>query len=164
MTDLTKEMQKIIEENLPAATAGVMKSYIEEAEVTKQNLAEADKTIEAQIKNITLKEDEIRALKRELEGAKNQLQEQDELKSAQEALSIRERDLQLEIANIRLQSADDRNATVERLVDRVFGHPSVTVSTYKDVMVPIEGGNGCSGYAHKENGVTESQTTTQSKS
>lgn len=163
MTDITEEMQSIIAKNLPSATAGAMTDFIAEAGETKKRLEISAKEVDELEIELDLSKKEVSALSRQLEDQSSLAIREEKLMCRTEALDIRERDLQLELVQNDLASANERNITVERLVDKVFGHPAVTVSTHKDVVVPATGGNNACGYAHKEMGVNEIETTTSGK-
>lgn len=163
MTTLTEEMQAVIEKSLPAATAGAMRDFISEAEATKAALEAAEKDfIELEKLSEVLRDDnkKLQSMIESQESLDATLQEVLKLK---EEVAVRERDIELIILKSSLAAANERNVVVERLVDKVFGHPSVTVRTSKDVVFPVDGSQGSCGYAHRENSVMESQTTTESK-
>jgi len=163
MNTITKEMQEIIEKNLPAQTAGAMSDFIKDAEETKDALAiAADKidTLEMQ-KNVYEKENV--QLKHSIQQQSKLTEREKKLEEQTEALRIRERDLKLEIAEIQLNAANDRNNKVEQLVEKVFGHPSVSVSTYKSKPIMVGGDNGCTPYQSGSATENENTTTTTDK-
>lgn len=162
MTDITQEMQKLIEANLPAATAGAMKDFIREAERKSDDLAES----ETQIKDLM---GQISRLQTENAGINERLADQEELANRvrdvidqEEKMAIRERDINLEVAKIKLMAANDRNTAIERLVEKAFGHPSLSVSTHRNRPIMHDPGPGCTPY--QAGSVTEDETTTTTQS
>lgn len=163
MTSITEEMQKLIEESLPGATAGAMKDFIKEAELTKSNLMAAQHKINDLDLELDKKSKEISRLKEVVSKAGDLDNREQSLNERNEGLDVRERDINLEIATIKLESAEKRNASVEGLVNKVFGHPSVTVSTTKDVPVATGGSRDCVGFPVVERGIQETTITTEGK-
>lgn len=157
MEKFTEEMQKLIEANLPASTAGAMKDFIKKAEETKQRLARIEDICEQQKEATERRNIEIIDLKIKVSTLNSYKSREKEIVKQEEALRIRERDIKLEIATVRLQAADDRNNKIESLVEKVFGHPSVTVSTLKTKPVM----STSDGYSPYQNGcTTENEDTT----
>ena len=157
------ELLSVIEKNLPAATAGVMKDFIADAENNKAKLKKQEKTISEL-------QDTITKLQEELKGSHKLIRKQEEVDKLKQSLatldttlSERERNIDVTLLQLKLEMMTDRNERIERLVDKVFGHPSVTVSSCKDVALAVPGGGSCAGYVHKESSLAETVTTTKGK-
>lgn len=161
--DVNADIRKIIAENLPATTAGVMSDYITEAERTKDDLAAAGIKITAQEVEMKIKNSTIEKLKEQVSEINVYKTRDMEVAKMAEELRIEKRDIDLKIALIELDAANDRNDKIEQLVEKVFGHPSVTVSTSKiKPLMPDENGN--TPYLEGRTMVeTEDTTTTKSK-
>jgi hypothetical protein len=163
MKKITEEMQELIAKNLPAATAGAMSDFIKDAEKTKEELEKANGDLE--IFGIKMSD-----LNRRFSDLKSKVQDQafidqklEELRSLEEKVSEREKNLDLRIVEIRLECAENRNSKVESLVEKVFGHPSVSVSSYKSKPLVCDPGNGCAQYETGRTFEDETKTTTKSK-
>lgn len=157
------EIQEIIAKNLPETTAGIMKEFITKAEETRHALVSAEETIES-------KDNDIFNLHVKINKLKEQVSEIDDVKKRdkvlikqEEALRIRERDLKLEIAEIRLANANDRNNKIEQLVEKVFWHPSVSVNTHKYKPQMSDPAPGCVPYECGRISENEITTTIKSK-
>lgn len=142
MTDITKDMQELIAKNLSAATGGAMSDFITEAEENKACLQKAQQQLVQLADQLDTSRQEKLALNNRLYNQVVLVKREKDLAEQTEALRIRERDLQLEIAQIRLAAANDRNAKVEQLVDKVFGHPSSIINRNKTIPVAVKDSNG----------------------
>ena len=158
MSDITKEMQELIEKNLPSATAGVMTKYIKEAEKTKDDLVESESQVKSLLKQLIEWKTKTEKLERLKSYWQNLNEREASLAKETESLRVRERDIKLEIANIRTAEANNRNIIIERLVEKVFGHPSVSVSTYKNIPIMSDAATGAVPY--QSGSATENETTT----
>jgi hypothetical protein len=163
MTDITKEMKKLIADNLPAATAGAMSDFIAEAKVTKGELRIANGRIKDQDQELEEKAELIKVLRMAETTADALEKAAKEVSDREKDVSIRERNISMEVMRVELNSANDRNATVERLVDKVFGHPGVKVTTQKEAFTAVDGGNDCCGFVDQRPTV-EQKTTVETKS
>lgn len=157
------EIEKIIRDNLPEATAKEMKKYLEEAEGIKAQLEEADAHIKVQNTLMAAKDVSLGLLEAKVQTDEAMNAQGEALEKREMEVADREHNIKLEIAEIKLNAAIGSNHAVMGLVDKVFGHPSVTVSRTKEIPVRIPAENGCSGWVAKEN-CNESETTTEGKS
>jgi len=167
MKKITEEMQELIAKNLPAATAGAMKDFIEESEEVKLNLKESlekniikDKSIDSLLREAAL-------LNGKIEKFEDFNKREKELDGREISIADRERNIKLQIIEIQLSVTQASLATTERLVEKVFGHPSVTVTNSKNVYTPImhNQGNGCGEYqsGSSTTNTEETKTTTETK-
>ena len=145
-----EKINEVIAANLPAATASELQSYLANAEADKKELAEAKKKINSLQERIGELEDENARLKASAELA-------DSLHELEEKLNKRERDFELEIQRLKVGMMEDSTHKLFALVDKVFGIPTVCVSNTKDVVTPVDGGNGGCGFAQRD---TVNETTT----
>ena len=132
---VTEDIQKIIAQNLPAATAGELSKYIEESEGIKDDLEEARLKIVAYRKLITNKDETTVTLNAQIGILTATLDAHEELALREEKICIKERDLELTLARIRLEASEDRAASLFSLVDKVFSVPSVTVKNSSDAVL-----------------------------
>lgn len=159
--EIGREIQKLITENLPASTAGAMSDFIADAEKSRDCLVIAETTIKKQREEIESKDEKIKELWRQVSEIKAFKERDKDVTKQEEKLQVRERDIKLEIAMIQLDAANDRNNKIEQLVEKVFGHPSVEVSTTKNTPIMSGAENGCIPY---ETGrMTENENTKTTK-
>lgn len=160
--DINADIKKLITENLPATTAGVMSDFITKAERTSDELDNAKTTINKQVALMKNKNEEIEKLKKQVCKINAFKNRDKDVAVMEEDLRIEKRDIDLKIALIRLEAANDRNNKIEVLVEKVFGLPSVSVNTSKNkpVMVGPDGSTPWESSRIQEN---ESTITTKSK-
>jgi hypothetical protein len=140
--DVSKEIKEIIEKNLPQAAAGAMKDFHLKDKVKEQALT-------------------ITGLEADIEKNGSLNDREHGLNTRERAIEDRERAIDLEVANIKLSCAEHSTLTVERLVEKVFGHPSVTVSTVRQS--PIMAQENYTPYEAGQSVSSESVETTQGK-
>jgi len=143
---MEKEIKEILEKHLPAATAGVMKEYIEKAERAKvafEALKAINEKLEYEMKG---KNKTITLLTKEIKYQGDLDAQVVWIKKEELSLETRKRGIALEIAQIQLQCAEDRNDKIESLVEKVFGHPNVSISTVRNKPAMIDPGYGGTPY------------------
>ena len=163
--EIDKEIKKIIETQLPAQTAGVMKDFIEGAELTEETLRATqgivkkhEKTIEDYHKKDTMY-NQMKAMGEDLDLRVDACNKRDidlDEEARNMRMTVMETELAMTIANMK---------NMENLVNKVFGHPSVSISR----TVPVaEHPPGVDQYGNQSfGGVTphqESETTVEGKS
>lgn len=163
MTDITKEMRRIIEENLPAATAGAMKDFITQSEINDGRLKQAHEECETLAKKNETAQKENDGFAARVKELEKRVLTETELTSRKLKVEEGERGLELRIAEIKLQGANDRNSKIEQLVEKVFGHPTVTVSRSKTVPIMVNQGEGCAPYQSGSESHFEDEITKKSK-
>ena len=142
MDKMLETMQQAIMDNLPLATANEMRKFIDEAAEQKAHLT--DLTVEFE----ELKEKNLRLLKeneayrRIQDHIDDRREKWGKLQELKIQLEDERKHLENETLKIRLQCALEQNAKVEELVAKVFGHPSVTVSTFKNSPIVQDPGMG----------------------
>ena len=153
--NLTKEVQEAIARNLSSATASELKKFIEEGQKAIDQIVSLHEKIAKQTQELDEQSKIIISLK--------------EMISAEETLAKREitvrdfeRKLDNEILKIRLGESERRNNELFKLVDKVFGHPSVTISKTGTMPVAVAGNKDCCGFA-EQGSISETTTTTEGK-
>lgn len=140
MENLKSQMLELVKANLPEATAGEMKKYIESAEETKKQLSMCEKKVVKLEKYIIDSEkdaDTEREAKKLLELViKEGAAKIEEVEAREIILKESERMLENTILKTELKCAHSSNDQVVRLVEKVFGHPSVTVTNMKSTSLP----------------------------
>lgn len=134
-----------IQKELPSAVASELQKYIEEAEKNKSSMGN--------LQDLNAK------YFKELSDLRSNVDELTKLNLRKEGIDEQERNLKLEVANIKLVEAEKRAETIFVLVDRIFKNPVVTktISGTTPVYVPTTG-NGGSGYTTS---VQTTETTTE---
>jgi len=161
--DLLKGLEEVIAANLPAQAAGQMAEFIRQAEQTKKDLAASKKWIENQNVEIEFKNVKNKFLEETLTTYKDIAEREEILLIAEETLRIRTNELELTICQTKLMESERRVAVVERLVDKVFGHPSVTICNTIDKPILTDTTTGLTPYEQGRVSETETTTTTESK-
>ncbi|RLA83414.1 MAG: hypothetical protein DRG78_04500 [Epsilonproteobacteria bacterium] len=151
---ITEEINKAIDANMPAAVASQYKKFIEEAERTIIKLKTAEE-------KILIVESNKKDLIKERDKLKEELEYYKKLKLDESVIIERELKLSKTILENKLENAEQRNTDVLRLVDKVFGHPSVTVSTTSNKTLSVESGGDACGYTIP---VVDSETSTTTES
>jgi len=162
---LLVKIQQIVSEQLPQATAGELKKYIENAESISRELEK---------KNEKIKElEQFKLLYNELYGKNSAIDEKEkallkrekELNEKELLIEKRQRGFELEIANIKVSEAQMSKIDLFELVNKVFGHPSVSISNKKNMSVekfePYQGGGGY--WSTKNDTEENTETRTESK-
>lgn len=159
--ELPTEIQDLISKTLPEATAKEMKKFIENAEETVCELAlsrNANKNLQDAVAGL---KEEIARLRVFEEQAKWLNDKEKNLAILADEVSEQQKNLEVKELEIRLDAATNSNAEILRLVDKVFGHPSVRVETSRAVKADIDQyGNPI--YA-SPNYVVDTETTTKGK-
>ena len=166
MDDLSSELTELAKRHFPETVAGELKTFIDQAYKTKNNLAGAKRLILAHENTIALQKQEVDNLKIK-EKADLDLRDKDKrLNDREIELDKRERKFELELNNAEVKHIQASKTEVFSLVRLVFGHPNVTVCTDRNETKPVasDGGNGCSGYVGQyEHKTSEQVTTTEGK-
>ena len=154
---MKKAILQVIEEALPAQTAGEMKKFIEGAELTDRVLRETQAELEEANKVILdyrTKDAQYESNKAEKERL---VEERHELEQRKAEQDVRERDFKLELAELRIELMDKNMTNMQSLVSKVFGHPRVTVDRSTEHPYTDQYGNRTSDYAHDNETRTESK-------
>lgn len=132
---LTKELQEVINKNLPSQFGDVLKSRLTELESIEK------KYEDLRLRHAALfKEDAEKSMK---------LSQHTSLESKIEALTKQESEvdkklLRLEISELKVQSAEQRNRDLKEVVGMVFKNNVMKYTESGNMPVPISGGpSGC---------------------
>lgn len=135
---IEQEMQELIQKNLPAQAAGEMKKYIEEAELTKSDLENTLKVLENTRKNLQEERARNNEMAKKITAQQEMDKREQECIKREEALCSRESKLELEMARQEISLLKVNHTKIESLVEKVFGHPSVTVTNTSTRQVKSE--------------------------
>lgn len=159
---LLNKINELAVEHLPEATAGALKQHLARIDSLEADNERLENTVEADAVQIRQLNGQIKKLKDELYKHDCLFNREAAAKKREQEIEDRERALDSQIAKLKQDEAEKRVGTIERLVDKVFGHPSVTVSNSREIATPVANGDG---YGHVEyKTVHESETTIESKS
>jgi predicted RNase H-like nuclease (RuvC/YqgF family) len=136
---MIEEIKKIVEANLPAQTAGVMREYIEKAEralIQEKGLKEeieSKKKANLELRNEVSKLDKI-------------VLQQTQIDAKLKDIASRELALDKAILEIKLAEAEKRADALNHLTETVFKNRTLTISKSGNIPVAVDGGgNGCCG-------------------
>lgn len=121
---LNDEITQAIQKNLPAAVAGELKLYLAQAEKDKE-------AIEALKNKVSKLEEQNKNGQRaydELEGKYKTLAD---LKLRDDSISERERNLEVTLANHKVNAAEGRANVIQSLVETIFKNPVTRRSIQK---------------------------------
>lgn len=164
MSTLENDIIDAIDKDLPAQVAGRLKVRLEKTDGLENQLAEANQminTLQQEIADITeklSKHEDLVKMSAVLDMREANIETRDK------ALVRREDSLKCELAEQRVVHAEQSKKELLTLVDKVMGHPAVTIT--RDTAVPIapgpkdQYGNTSYGLVEKHQ---ESETTTESK-
>ena len=152
---IEKQLQEVIANNLPAATAAELQKHLEYCkqlqkayEVICNELNEANKAIH-ELKSYKDAIKDIEEREHSIEIKRKSLDKQEQALNV--ALLEKERDM-----------LKDNTDKLYALVDKVFGHPSVSVTTHRDIPLAVDGG-GTYGGSVMNGHETTSETRTYRK-
>lgn len=130
MSNLTQEMQDLITKNLPEATAGEMRKYLDEAERTKAQL----------IAKISAHE----RLQADYDKQAERLKAEDYLATRSAELDAKEKELKAQTDELFKQTCRNEAAVLtarleatHRAFDTVFKVPAVRTEVQKQVVLPV---------------------------
>jgi len=163
---LEKSIQELIQKNLPGIAANELSKFIEESKKLEKDLELSNDKIKKQEELIKKLDDIISQLKLDIQNL-------EKLQNTKELLDIRGEKLRKEeiefsnkVLSIQLSESINRNEMLFQLVNKVFGHPSVTIIKKEKGIenIPVEGGgNGIMGTVFTQN-YNKEITTTETKS
>jgi hypothetical protein len=134
--DLSQQINELVKEKLPEATANEMRKFIEEAKQDKIILKEKIQEIESYKKTNKELNKVIDEYKTK-DQAYNQMGEMARKVTGREnAVEKRENTLELTLAKMELEYCSNSNQNILNLTSKVFGHPSVTVTNRRENVIP----------------------------
>lgn len=152
---LSEKIQKAINENMPQMVGEELKQMIEGYHKLQQNNEDLKNKIESL-------EENNKSLIKELKNAQRSLIKYQELEQQKEDIEERERNLKVTTAMLERDAEKDKCKTILALVNKVFGHPNVTIERREYGNIPMglkNDGYTSSGYKD----ITKTETTTQGK-
>lgn len=156
---MEQDIQKIIEKHLPTQTAGVMKEYIEGAELTEKQLRRSEHELkQAQIKITEFEKkhalyNEMKAMGEDLDLRVQALDDRELM------ITKRENDRAIAENCIRMEEMQSNMKNMEGLVAKVFGHPSVSITR----QVPVDQGHSFNDGSYKSGDALMPATETETK-
>lgn len=153
-----KQIQDIINEHLPAQVAGEMKKYIESIEGLTDDLKKAEAEVDKQRMVIADYRKKDAQYKCNEENKKRNEDWVIELAARSEELDKREDRIEMAKNEVRLECMNINMDNMQKLVEKVFGHPRVQVSTSREVPYTDQYGNRSTQYVHDDETHTESKT------
>lgn len=153
---MKKQIQDIINEHLPAQVAGEMKKYIESIEGLRSDLNKSEEEVERLQKvEVSYRADKA-VLAGNVEEARRLEQWAQQLDSRQDELNKREDRIAIELHDLRCNLMEKNMENMQRLVEKVFGHPHVQIN--RSQSIPIrENGMQYSDYGSEDETRTESK-------
>lgn len=142
MRDFNNELEDIIAKNLPAQTAAQMSEFIKAAEATSKELSSIKNELESgreEANRLRKNISDLEALKNSEEDVANR---SSSLDSRERALDARERGFDMEILTLRVELMQEGRSSEHELVDKVFGHPSVTIKRTASEIAATNYANG----------------------
>ncbi len=133
---MEQEIKKIIEQHLPEQTASVMKEFIEKAEATERQLTVANNMLKEQketIEKYQEKEDQLAEAGDKLEAARSLMEANEKRKIG---LDDEARNMRCSIIETEMKMMKFNINNMTSLVEKVFGHPSVSIT--RNIPVPVE--------------------------
>lgn len=129
---VSERILSVVKEALPEATAGELKKYIEQSEQLKKNFEAANAQLEAN--SITINDLQLKLQDQDKVDTKlKKAEEREKILDAREVeLNRTENNQKVEMFKYQLAEAEKRANVVERLVEKVFGLPTVSVSNYNN--------------------------------
>lgn len=163
---MQSEIKAIIAEHLPAQTAGVMKEFIEKAEATEDELDIANGLIKKQMKII----EDFEKREAKLAEADTKLQDARDIMIATDERRIlldeETRNFRCTLMEKELEMNKLHLGNLSLLVDKVFGHPNVTITRTGQIPVAASEYNAQNMMSGGEmlESVSETESTTEGKS
>jgi hypothetical protein len=154
MSDLNKQIVDVIQSQLPAQTAGVLKAYLEETSSSLKELKACKEALKEKTEELRDSQRENDKISKALAIFKNREQL---LESAEFDVRERERKLDVAMLNLQVQEANNRAKICFDLVDRVFKNPTYVKQTIGDI--PMLCKNESNGYSNSHMTTTRADVT-----
>lgn len=134
---INEAITKVIQENLPAATAGELKKYFDEADKTKESLGHIKKLYDDLMESFKRHTELVDKLQKDASKHNNLIERE-------KAIIVAENNLKLVITENKVIEAEKRADAIYRLAETAFKNRSITrmVSTSVPVYQPYPGGGG----------------------
>lgn len=158
---MKKQIQEIINQHLPAQVAGEMKTFIESLEQVRADLSKSEEEVGKLLVTVAdyRKKDAKYAGNTEEEKRLNAVEQH--LDSRQGEIQKREDRIEIELIKERNTLMEANMKNMESLVQKVFGHPAVTITR----QVPVSDGynNSNGSYSSGESLMHATEKTVESK-
>ena len=126
---MKQDILDAIKKNLPEMVAGELKEHLENYDVLEINV----KKLEDQLETLT-------TLNKNLEKENVKLKKlnirSEELDKKEMEVNAEKRNLKVTMAELKAEEANKRSSQLYTLVDKVFGHPNVTITKTTNQAVP----------------------------
>jgi len=134
MNNMNNQLIELINANMPGIQAQAMQEYIEQAEKDKKNLKSAQSSIDTLRADHNKQDEEITSLKARVRDLVP-------FKTKHEEVLEKERDLRVQMAEMRVEEAEKRATSIESLAQTMFRNASVrkTVSSFGSTPVAVAG-------------------------
>lgn len=153
---MKKQIAEIINQHLPAQVAGEMKTFIESLEGLRHDLNKSEEEVERLQKVVADYRSKEAQYKVNEENKKRNEQWAQQLDARQDELDKREDRIKIELTEVKLAGMEQNMENMQRLVEKVFGHPNVQI--HRNQTIPIRD----QGMIYSEYG-SEDETRTESK-
>jgi len=128
---MLEELRKVIEVNLPAATAGAMKEYLKTAEETAKKLEKCEGEKEA----LEVEGAELRA---RLNECKELVAQHGDVQRREAEVAERETKIETRILKIQLEEANKRVDVLTNLTETVFKNRKLVIEKSSNVPMAIK--------------------------
>lgn len=149
---LDSQILEIIRSTLPESTAGVLKTYLEQAEKNSKLIAELNTKVESLRTAVDSRDREITKLGSQISENGDLEKKRKELAILEEKLALERRDLELTILKATHEEVKRSRQEIHELVDRVFRNPIITHERYYQ--------DSKSGYDNQRGSYSDSISTT----
>lgn len=140
MSQINEKILKAIQEDLPAATAGELKRFIEEANATKDKLSVVEKTLT----DVTAQRDKLVQEKSTFDTASQKLAEADKKLTE---VAEKQRQQALDFKDEQIKQRDFVINRFEQFLNNLVKNPRAIELTAESRMIPVwetyHGGGGC---------------------
>lgn len=149
---LTSQIEQAIKDNLPAAVAGELATFIKQANADKATVLGLQMRLDDSEKTFQL-------LKKQHDEAIETLSKYRELETREKAVQERENKFEVEVANNRVLAAETQNKALYTLVETVFRNPRLVQHESGSVAMVVPGSGTACGYSTSQpfNKITTSE-------
>lgn len=146
---MLEEIKKIIEANLPAQMAGVLRDFIQESEARESSFKE----LQSKYDKLKLNFDDLASKNRKFDDL---VSRETKVFDKEQALWIREKDQEIDTMKIKVEEAEKRAELSKELVKTVFSNP--TLSYRENGWMPVKDPNGYTQNGSFDRTITSSVT------
>lgn len=155
--NIENELLEIIERNLPSQTANALSKYLDQAVAAQEALALKNTSYDI----LSKEHKDLSNLYSSLhEEVKELRKNKDEVEVLKTELKKKLETIEIDKMKIHVESYTRERETMLRLVDKVFGHPNVTIASGNSHTIP---GSAANNWIQTTESTTGYETHTQSK-